>query len=51
MIYFDNSATTLPYPEALRTFQEVSQKFLGTPLVYMSWEVMRQEFYKLPVSK
>lgn len=31
MIYFDNSATTLPYPEALRTFQEVSQKIFGNP--------------------
>ena len=27
MIYFDNSATTVPYPEALRTYQEVATKF------------------------
>ena len=30
MIYFDNSATTVPYPEALRTYQEVATKILGT---------------------
>ena len=34
MIYFDNSATTMPYPEALRTYQEVSTKFLGIHPVY-----------------
>ncbi len=31
MIYFDNSATTMPYPEALRTYQEVSTKIFGNP--------------------
>ncbi|VTS31230.1 cysteine desulfhydrase [Streptococcus porcinus] len=31
MIYFDNSATTIPYPEALRTFQEVASKIYGNP--------------------
>ena len=36
MIYFDNSATTVPYPEALRTYQEVSTKiFLGIHPVYI----------------
>ena len=29
MIYFDNSATTVPYPEALRTYQEVATKIFG----------------------
>ncbi|WP_019776578.1 cysteine desulfurase family protein [Streptococcus sobrinus] len=31
MIYFDNSATTLPYSEALRTYQEVASKIFGNP--------------------
>ena len=31
MIYFDNSATTMPYPEALRTYQEVAMKIFGNP--------------------
>lgn len=31
MIYFDNSATTVPYPEALRTYQEVATKIIGNP--------------------
>ena len=31
MIYFDNSATTVPYPEALRTYQEVATKIFGNP--------------------
>ena len=26
MIYFDNSATTLPYPEAIKTYEEVATK-------------------------
>ena len=29
--YFDNSATTVPYPEALRTYQEVATKIFGNP--------------------
>ncbi len=31
MIYFDNSATTIPYPEVLRTYQEVASKIWGNP--------------------
>lgn len=31
MIYFDNSATTMPYPEVLRTYQEVATKIFGNP--------------------
>ena len=31
MIYFDNSATTKPYPEALETYMQVSSKILGNP--------------------
>lgn len=31
MIYFDNSATTLPYPEVLSTYQEVATKIFGNP--------------------
>lgn len=31
MIYFDNSATTMPYPEALRTYQEAATKIFGNP--------------------
>ena len=31
MIYFDNSATTIPYPEVLRTYQEVASKIYGNP--------------------
>ncbi|MBF7094188.1 cysteine desulfurase [Streptococcus sp. HF-1907] len=31
MIYFDNAATTLPHPEALRTYQEVATKIFGNP--------------------
>lgn len=31
MIYFDNSATTLPYSETLRTYQEVASKIFGNP--------------------
>ncbi|HHQ6644736.1 TPA: cysteine desulfurase family protein [Streptococcus pneumoniae] len=31
MIYFDNSATTRPYPEALDTYMQVASKILGNP--------------------
>lgn len=31
MIYFDNSATTQPYPEVLSTYQEVATKIFGNP--------------------
>ncbi|MGT2932511.1 cysteine desulfurase family protein [Streptococcus catagoni] len=31
MIYFDNSATTIPYNEALLTYQEVAKKIIGNP--------------------
>ena len=31
MIYFDNSATTKPYPEALVTYTEVASKIWGNP--------------------
>ena len=31
MIYFDNSATTKPYPEALETYMQVASKILGNP--------------------
>lgn len=31
MIYFDNSATTRPYPEALETYMQVASKILGNP--------------------
>lgn len=31
MIYFDNSATTLPYPEAIKTYEEVAIKIFGNP--------------------
>lgn len=31
MIYFDNAATTIPYDEALRTYQEVASKMIGNP--------------------
>ena len=31
MIYFDNSATTNPYPEALETYMKVASKILGNP--------------------
>ena len=31
MIYFDNSATTKPYPEALETYMQVTSKILGNP--------------------
>lgn len=31
MIYFDNSATTSPYPEALETYMQVASKILGNP--------------------
>lgn len=31
MIYFDNAATTIPYVEALRTYQEVATKIYGNP--------------------
>ena len=31
MIYFDNAATTIPYAEVLRTYQEVSSKIFGNP--------------------
>ncbi|HGQ3747867.1 TPA: cysteine desulfurase family protein [Streptococcus pneumoniae] len=31
MIYFDNSATTRPYPEALETYMQVVSKILGNP--------------------
>lgn len=31
MIYFDNSATTKPYPEALDTYMQVASKIMGNP--------------------
>ena len=31
MIYFDNSATTKPYPDALETYMQVASKILGNP--------------------
>lgn len=31
MIYLDNSATTKPYPEVLKTFQQVSEQYYGNP--------------------
>lgn len=31
MIYFDNAATTMPDPQALRTYQEVASKIYGNP--------------------
>ncbi|WP_345243578.1 cysteine desulfurase family protein [Pontibacillus salipaludis] len=31
MIYFDNSATTKPYPEVLKSFQQVSERYYGNP--------------------
>lgn len=31
MIYFDNSATTRTYPEALETYMQVASKILGNP--------------------
>lgn len=31
MIYFDNSATTRPYPKALETYMQVASKILGNP--------------------
>lgn len=31
MIYLDNSATTKPYPEVLKSFQQVSQQYYGNP--------------------
>ena len=31
MIYFDNSATIKPYPEALETYMQVASKILGNP--------------------
>ena len=31
MIYFDNSATTKPYPEALETYMQVTSKIVGNP--------------------
>lgn len=31
MIYFDNSTTTRPYPEALETYMQVASKILGNP--------------------
>lgn len=31
MIYFDNSATTLPYPEVIKTYEEATAKVFGNP--------------------
>ena len=31
MIYFDNSATTKPYPEALETYMQVASNIVGNP--------------------
>ncbi|AOZ89699.1 cysteine desulfurase NifS [Bacillus xiamenensis] len=31
MIYLDNSATTKPYPEVLKVYQQVSERFFGNP--------------------
>ena len=44
MIYFDNSATTKPYPEALETYMQVLQKIVGNRLVSIVWEIRQHEF-------
>ena len=31
MIYFDNSATTKPFPEVIHSFTKVSTEFFGNP--------------------
>jgi len=31
MIYFDNSATTKPYPEVLESFRKVAEQYFGNP--------------------
>ncbi|KGX93344.1 aminotransferase V [Pontibacillus halophilus JSM 076056 = DSM 19796] len=31
MIYFDNSATTRPFPEVLKSFHQVSERYYGNP--------------------
>lgn len=31
MIFFDNSSTTIPYPDVLKTYQEVAMKVIGNP--------------------
>ena len=31
LIYFDNSATTAIYPQALNTYVQVSQRIIGNP--------------------
>lgn len=31
MIYFDNSATTLPHPEVIETYNKVAKNFFGNP--------------------
>ena len=31
MIYFDNSATTKPFPEVIDSFTKVSTEFFGNP--------------------
>ena len=41
MIYFDNSATTKPYPEALATYTEVASKYGEIHLACTTWEVKR----------
>ena len=51
MIYFDNSATTVPYPEALRTYQEVATKIFGNPSSLHQLEHLRHVFWRLLVSK
>lgn len=31
MIYFDNAATTIPYQDVLKTYQDVAMKIFGNP--------------------
>ena len=51
MIYFDNSATTVPYPEALRTYQEVATKNFWEPIQLHQLGTSATSYFEASVSK
>ena len=51
MIYFDNSATTKPYPEAWLPTQKSQAKFGAIPPACTTWEVKRLGSWRHLVSR
>ncbi|MDQ7860917.1 hypothetical protein RCO48_07505 [Peribacillus frigoritolerans] len=46
MIYFDNSATTKPYPEVIESFMKVTSDYLGTLFASWTWGAIRKTAFR-----